>query len=523
MASATSTITATPRKDSRYAAQVSPRRLGPDEHGSEKENDAASGRRMAQAPRRMRATRISDRWPVLHKLMRARASTTSRPSSPSPSIESDDGNEDEDEDEDTVVVPSFTRRRLLASQPTYPKFPSPLSGISSFQKRLPIARHNYIHRGYSLAAIHAQRELWRKRKFEWDEYEQLLWQYGMRLEEAYGGIVESSEGEVQGSQPLPPFKLDELRGAQHLSETTITSGNEEPLSSSSNPAVFPRLGDLSSIRDPFLISVDTWFGDFPLWTLSKLIWIYDVNYRSDKGENSSIPRALVCDSGESTPTSDVSTESSITTISTSSDETLVPEDARQQPDSPIVNLELSKEQHKEHSDSPSCETICAPEDKRGRGWETNWFLRWETLYHQVSLATDLASSSSDRTSQRNSGKVATRIILTSPKVLYDPNADDLIPTVEVTPEIEDAQIRSVSIPNVILPAEDEEEDYGDVITSKYRLGAHVDPLSMFATAQPEYLEDDLDGGDNAGVNECQADGAELGDLTDSVDRLNVSC
>jgi hypothetical protein len=510
-----------PRKESRTFTPVFvPTRSDPTT--ARKTQDPLDKRQNYPMRRTIKTGRLSDRWPVLHRLIRARtsASTRSRPSPPNFSSSCEASSDTGNGNKRAVAA---EERRCTHHHPSYPKFPSPLSGLGTM-KRATLARHNYANRGYSQAAIQAQRELWRKRKYEWDEYEHLLWQAGISLDEAYGGIVETETGV---SLPLPPYKVDEAR---KISTPSITSADEDQTTDSKrhNPAIFPRLGDLSSIRNPFLLSVDTWFSDFPLWTLSKLIWIFDINYRCASSQTTLRTRPSSLDFMEDLSTSDVSTISWATCDSDASDATLVQETATPKFLTPS-RIPQSADAVALMSSLSSTDTICAKTIRQEQGWETNWFLRWESLYQQVSLATDMVLSTSGPMSPLQTSKEATRIILTSATILSKHGFGKLekAGSLPLAAKV-DPKEKRVSIPSVILPSEDdEEEDYGDVIpTSKYRMGAHVDPHSMFATANTEYLEY---ADDPKRDRECESYDAphskrsqvDCNDLTERLERMTI--
>ena len=116
--------------------------------------------------------------------------------------------------------------------------------------------------------------------------------------------------------------------------------------------------------------------------------------------------------------------------------------------------------------------------------------RWEVLYEQVSLAADLVSSRESPSSSINASKEAVRILLTTPHILQNPKSEVTEAQCERNRNQLEAPL-SDSRTYQILPAEDEDEDYGRIIPlseSVYRLGAQVDPFSMFATATEEHLD-----------------------------------
>ncbi|EJD02879.1 uncharacterized protein FOMMEDRAFT_28524 [Fomitiporia mediterranea MF3/22] len=455
-----------------------------------KESGLATSHRKASFTRRSaKHNRFSDRWPVLNKIIRTSKVAVESKEQPQPELDDPDAlSDDEDGEGDAVIIHTNVLHNLEKDvryqqrviHPASPKYPSPLSGARPM-KRLLLSRHNYPHRGYSHSALYHCRELWRRRKCEWDDYEYALWQSGVSLEDVYDGIVDMTGNASQSLTPhvtAGPWHRKSNLSCKKEQETTAQS--PAPL----NPAIFPRLGDLSSARDPFLISVDTWFADFPLWTLSKMIWIYDVNHRANfsagKCEPMQLSSSFVKDFDEGDSFAD--------TLSTSytSDTTLVsmtpvtprsPKDTATTPSQPrnlCSETRLTSSASLDLTSSTHCPRL----------WERCWFSRWEVLYNQIGLAADIAASSEDPLHCADSSKEAARIILTTAGILYDADRNK-------AKENDTNDQRPTAERRRVVPMEEEEDDYGEVICSSksaYRLGAQVDPLSMFATATTEYLD-----------------------------------
>ncbi|OCB88376.1 hypothetical protein A7U60_g4417 [Sanghuangporus baumii] len=464
-----------------------------DSAGRDKENASIVNTKKNISLRRPpKCIRLSDRWPVLSRIIRSTKSGTALLDSTSSTDLLDDPNSYQDQDctrsvrhsNDTSILPSagYSQRVL---HPLSPKFPSPLSGVCPVG-RLLLARHNYPHRGHSQSALYLQRDFWRKRKCEWDDYEFLLYRAGLTLEEAYGGTVEDENG---SSHALPP----------HL-KTGPWNGRSNPAPRESsetklavpvflNYSTYPRLGDLSSIRDPFLLSVDTWFSDFPLWTLSKLFWIFDVNYRSGHSARSGMSAQNV---NAFTKDFDMG-NSSVDAVSVSetefSDTTLV-ETNSILPPSPGDHLKgaIRCQILPEHSLLyPISLDSVRNTDAHAKTWEVDWFSRWEVLYNQVSLAADIVASAGNPAPSTNASKDAARIILTTSNILYDPLRSN-VDTWKADEQERESDYSVGTRTDVMHSMEEDEEDYGRVIPlseSLYRIGAQVDPFSMFATAFSE--------------------------------------
>ncbi|KAL5485290.1 hypothetical protein ACEPAI_7932 [Sanghuangporus weigelae] len=434
--------------------------------------------------------RLSDRWPVLSRIMRSTKSGTALLDSTSPTDLLDDSKDQEVStssvrpSNDTSILPSASySQRVL--HPLSPKFPSPLSGVCPVG-RLLLARHNYPHRGHSQSGLYLQRDFWRKRKCEWDDYEFLLYQAGITLEEAYGGTVEDENG---SSHVLPPRLKTSPWNRRSNSAPRKSSETKLAVPVFLNHSIYPRLGDLSSIRDPFLLSVDTWFSDFPLWTLSKLFWIFDVNYRFGHSARSDMSTQNVNAFTKDFDMGNSSVDAVSVSDTESSDATLV-ETSSVLPLSPGDHLKRETRYQilPEHSLlSPTSLDSVRNIDGQTIAWEVDWFSRWEVLYNQVSLAADIVASAGNPAPSTNASKEAARIILTTSNILYDPlqcNVDSW----KADEQQRESKYSDGTRTDVMLPMEEDEEDYGRIIPlseSLYRIGAQVDPFSMFATAISE--------------------------------------
>lgn len=439
-----------------------------------------------QFRRSKRATSLSDRWPVLNRLMRSRHVEQSLPSSElSNADSSDSGEDDDDDDEGTLTLQSANKVivHIPTSKPRYlhawsPRRSSPLSDLGrkpGMQDEARILRHCYPHRGYSFSAFHNVKQLWIQRRFEWDQYEIEVETW--RLAHA----IELDNGELDST--LPPHLVGGPQRADlvtsYTSANTSTVPTYSPISENSG-AIFPRLGDLSAIRDSFLISVDVWFAHFPTWTLAKLSWSYDLTHRALDNikpfSSESLPESGISSSGTNEElasrssdfcVADASTEvvspSSSTLSSTShvvsfstdidemSDSTLLnsfplPDVSQAVPFSDKNNGLLERGSLTQtvselqgsvsslsstHIGTCPCCHLENPNVKkpRQRVWEECWFSRWEVMYHQVRLAAAQAGILSDQDGELSSSDIMWSDrevreielrILTSPSVLYDP-------------------------------------------------------------------------------------------------------
>ncbi|THH04553.1 hypothetical protein EW145_g5433 [Phellinidium pouzarii] len=476
-----------------------PQRRRPLTSPTTKETASLAQQKTTPLRRSYKNSRLSDRWPVLNRIIRASKTIREQPLS-----DDSDSSSDSEDDKSLIVYTknmatdsSSSRYRVRVLHPTSPKFPSPLSGVKLVE-RLNASRHNYIHHGYSQSALYHQRELWRRRKDVWEDYEHTLWQAGITVEEAYGGMIEDDSGRPY---VLPPH----LANGPWIRRSPVNSEKIAETTSSPrlvNPAIFPRLGDLSSLRDSFLISVDTWFSDIPLWTLSKLVWIYDVHHRSCSTSpiHRRARRRLSNNFLEDFDASNSSADTLLSSFTDSSDTTLVNIGSGKLPEKSggaavVPTCCVTREAPGNVLTQSASLTSNIAAGDRVRAWETCWFSRWEMLYHQVSLAADIAASSGDPDPSTNGSKEAARIILTTPSILYDPHnvpdeCDGTVDYEQVATTLNDGLTHSQSTKlRCIEAVEDEEDDYGEVVSmseSKYRLGARLDPLTMFSTATLGY-------------------------------------
>ena len=449
---------------------------------SGKENTLSSSTQLPSARRGSKYRRLSDRWPVLNKLIKTSKSPSGQRNRQSPSEDALSGTEYED-NRDAVRdnSPCFLRYRKCGSHSTLPKYPSPLSDSRPVKRFLP-ARHNYPHRGYSQSALYHQRELWRRRKCEWDDFEAMLFRAETSSREAYGGIIEDESGL---SYLLPPYLTDGPWTRKQRAASGLPIESSGCKSKIVNPATFPRLGDLSMARDPFLIFVDTWFADFPLWTISKLIWICDIYHRSS-------PAAVTYTSKRSHVDlkGDLSVVHALQKSRMISEDTLAnnatPTGVQSPTDSREPETTYNNSSGRILSSSSTLSSILLT--SQSQPWETCWYSRWEMLYNRISLAANSAVLY-DRSSPYVKGnKEAVRIILTTPGVLTDSGSDNVQ---EAHKTRQKSLERTHFKTHGSISVEEEDEDYGNILSpseSHYRFGAHVDPLSMFATAAAEYLD-----------------------------------
>lgn len=456
-----------------------------------------------------------NRWPVITNLIRAHKAAPSPPDSTPSRADSAKCTPVKKSGKRSALLPRKRPRNLHAASP---KNSSLLSGTARCKVETP-PRLRYVHHGHTRSSLHHQRELWEKRRREWDQHQCAVdgWRAVLEAEVAYGGILEDIHAtelppHLAAGPPRRPRADSRLQGnAEYFDRDAATPRNQ---------AIYPRLGELASIRDAFLTSVDCWFGDFPLWTLAKLAWMYDLSHRTASGcgppqapgerhsEGSRLP-AQAFDKSCAASGRDL-----VDSTTLSGDLTLVSgSTAEENTDAPLRSLSTSKTLSltdliaKASSSSSTPNASCSgnalsiPRVDLIRAWETCWFARWEILYHQVTLAAELAysgqSGDEDPACDRSLDPVKlpaiTRVIFSSSAVLFDPLRADAdraasgppeppVDDIVIADETDDvrAQSRLVVIQDV---DDDDDDEYGEVIEgSKYRMGASVDPFSMFATA-----------------------------------------
>ncbi|KAF5321263.1 hypothetical protein D9619_001664 [Psilocybe cf. subviscida] len=140
-------------------------------------------------------------------------------------------------------------------------------------------RHEYGQHGYSRTGLQNAKWFWAMRE---QEYGHVSAHKASSL--AYGGVFldnftrrhkPSVDNVVQGTppQPSPPIA------------TTVSD-----LGSTHPPiTIHPRRGDIASLRDPYSAHVDRCFVGMPVWTISKTLWMHDLQLAMDKQHNDAHP------------------------------------------------------------------------------------------------------------------------------------------------------------------------------------------------------------------------------------------
>ncbi|TDL25920.1 hypothetical protein BD410DRAFT_783909 [Rickenella mellea] len=339
-----------------------------------------------------------------------------------------DGSSSDEDVPQTTDYPTSQWKHYITHKAS-PEYSSPLSPRFSV-RRVSLVRHAYPHRGHSKSSLLHQKSFWNERYDQW-----VAWEAECDFERAYGGIDVSQlpEGLVQRhtcSLYGPPRQQPPITPSVYNSD-----GKAED--TELNLALFPRMGDLSALHDPYIAHVDQCFANFPIWTLSKMIWIFDAGQRSSTHlPPLSFENTQGMCSADGTSDGQVSSElvdSSFVSASSGGDVTLVDSTAN------LIEIMGKSDDSKHLNLSPLAH----------RNWEIDWYARWEVLLHQVETTQLLGRFS----------VVCTHDLYTFVK------AQDLATAHEP--------------PQTHFPVVEEEEDYGELV-STLLTGVSLNPYTKFA-------------------------------------------
>ncbi|KLO16971.1 hypothetical protein SCHPADRAFT_994781 [Schizopora paradoxa] len=458
-----------------------------------------------------KGAKLTERWNMLSKIIRVQKANIEVEereefSDSGYGSASDDKDDRSDSGQSSAGSSSHQRPQdeYYSQHAHSPKIPSPLTGLSSAVYADP-PRYLYGNHGLSQSSLFYKRHLWARRKHAWDEYEYHLeaWRAVACAEAAYGGIVPP---DVPQYEPQAPPQPQTRCRTDSISVPPLPPTCPSPMPTqveNKSAATYPRVGDLSSLRDPFLLSVDSWFCDLPLWTLSQLTWIYDLNHRLACGEPTGLTRSKIKESFKQEAPEDIYIDndglpdvSVCSTETTSSDVTLVDITLKEQSRSPGEGAKESPQETVYWTPvmTPSEEIHHQIEVTRSertsypRAWEVSWFSRWEVLYHQLRLAALFATDTDFQESPSlDLIKEASRVLLTSGRVLYNPDAEHYVE--EESEGSSESSSREVEV-NTEEPEDtfQEEPPAGD---SWPRPGASVDPLVMFAMAKLPFSDESI--------------------------------
>ncbi|KAI0064222.1 hypothetical protein BV25DRAFT_1837021 [Artomyces pyxidatus] len=119
------------------------------------------------------------------------------------------------------------------------------------------------HHGLSRSALQHQKWMWNARYDEWMQW-QMEMDHAAAEASVYGGIVD-----MPAASP-PPF----------LRARSASPAPEAKVKTEMNQNIFPRTGDLSSLRDPQAATLDRTFCNYPLCTIQKLLFLFNVDVGS---------------------------------------------------------------------------------------------------------------------------------------------------------------------------------------------------------------------------------------------------
>jgi hypothetical protein len=235
-------------------------------------------------------------------------------------------------------------------------------------------RHDYPHRGHSRSALMHQKWFWHARREEWTEWEN------------HKEAIEPTAEAYDGITTMSPRRDDTSKCSAPSSTTSQYTLNV-------NAPIFPRTGDISALRDPYCASIDRCFCQFPLWTIHKSLFMFDLHHRASSLNDQTADAHV--DSTEEEEHGAKSTSDNTPTLSRdSSSMTLnsgptVISPALQEDDS--VSADFSEDDFTLVEDDFSVSEKCGEDedvnsdtdDSHGwegvRVWELTWYTRWELL------------------------------------------------------------------------------------------------------------------------------------------------
>lgn len=157
-------------------------------------------------------------------------------------------------------------------RPKYSCLPSPLSTIydpaKPYSFRHTPRRHVYRQHGHSRHSLLHLKWFWAIREEEW-----VARTARIRDSQAYDGL-----SIFRGVVPPPTLRFPGCRAFG------LPDGSQSP---QENPpqlppmSIHPRRGDLLTLRDPYCMHIDRFFVGMPLWTMGKMLWMYDLHVATE--------------------------------------------------------------------------------------------------------------------------------------------------------------------------------------------------------------------------------------------------
>ncbi|KAF9239786.1 hypothetical protein BU15DRAFT_46225 [Melanogaster broomeanus] len=250
--------------------------------------------------------------------------------------------------------------------------PAAPPGVDAQKSTLPspisAQRPGYSHHGFSRSALLHQKSFWNSRHEEWMEWRSCVEEDEARRQASaaknarIGITIAEPCMNVGGPPPHirnPPSGME--RDLQDCPPGTYEQHVYAP--------IYPRVGDISALRDPYSVNVDRCLSKFPLWTIHKMLYMFDMHQRSTFLEPSRTGANERNIEGSS-PSSTVSPDTSVSSGEEDEDDTLVADD----------ETARKGEMPPDSSPRSSSPRSSSPFPWNGMpAWELSWYARWELL------------------------------------------------------------------------------------------------------------------------------------------------
>ncbi|EGO03989.1 hypothetical protein SERLA73DRAFT_69788 [Serpula lacrymans var. lacrymans S7.3] len=313
--------------------------------------------------------------------------------------------------------------------------PIPLSPSAKQALRLA-----YPHHGFSRSALMHQKWFWSSRHDEWVEWQARQDECKLRA------------GDAENSCPAPTCSEEDPHSRSPSSglDRDVPVQSQNRFVQNMNAPIYPRIGDVTALRDAYSVNVDRCFCQFPLWTIHKMLYLFDMHQRVAQPEHA--PKKL-----EDTPSQ---------THSEAEDTEYIENVGSSQSLSTFIDDDKTLVEDESPFGSPKKGSVATklPEPVFGSGtpaagyfwngarpWELSWYARWELLIGLVqrdqalrhasmqavvSASTDLTATLAEKCQARQDHD---EHMETRPSIIYfsGENGED----------------------------DDDEEDYGTVVTN----------------------------------------------------------
>ncbi|KAH7928558.1 hypothetical protein BV22DRAFT_190024 [Leucogyrophana mollusca] len=277
--------------------------------------------------------------------------------------------------------------RTSTMPPEVPKQDLPPVPVKPSAQRL-----NYPHHGFSRSAFMHQKSFWSARREEWVEWQQRSTNQlrTSKSDDNAGAYTAILDTPSMPKSPLPPPTPPPLsrrwsvppsgleRDAQIYAPSRFAQDVHAP--------IYPRVGDVSALRDPYFANVDRCFFQFPLWTIHKTLYVFDMHQRStalpplrsegDVNDPTPCLREEPRSGGHHSAGSDRESDSQ---PSDDADRTLVADDCDPPTNLPKKGSEINISDFPPQKSPASC-----PGAWDGvRAWELSWYARWELFINLI--------------------------------------------------------------------------------------------------------------------------------------------